>query len=1035
MMRLSSHVPKRGGSKLGQVSAVVQSCLVIVDDYLSSSAKMGATVTWRTMDAEVAAGNASSASKSAATGSPSLVSSAKVRSLSPAFLGPSATAEQSEGATWQQRPERQQQHLAAVSGAGCCPLGSAGRAAPIAREREISRACHAGECSGRGAGQLFAADVYGDDDTRKVRGFFTLSPGQSGRSGRTAASARRFATWHSASTAKQSSDDVADCDPKSMAGLEEMTERTRVLAEGVLSGNHMHLNRAINLCESWSSDDRAQGTALLQYLMAKSEDVRNGKMFRIGLTGPPGSGKSSLIERFSMLMVETVGGGQSDTAVAELVDMLVLVLPPAGGDELQGLKKGIVEVADLLVVNKADGETAKAALATVREYKRALHFLRPSSDTWVPPVIAASTRTREGIEDLLKSALDFRAKMTASGELEGRQREQSNKLMWRNVRHMIAERGGAGQPWHSGDGGGGGDSPLPLPMYNIMWPARTSSWGAISRSGRFPTWRSAGDDVALMSWSVTHVATPEGLRDPSKLQVQNCRSGTGVTFFKGLAHALSFSRSFGSSSRTSEGTGGELPASGAVEGVHGRRPIVAVGISGGVDSSVAAWLLKQRGFEVVGLFMKNWDLADEKGGGLSCGIDKELEDAKRVCHCLNIPLHEVDCVQRYWVDVFESFVSECAAGLTPNPDLTCNRHIKFDALLERAFSLGADALATGHYARLRRREEDGKMELLRGLDDDKDQSYFLASVNQQAFQRVMFPVGGMRKAEVREVASVAGLPTADKKSSVGICFIGKRRFGEFISDYVELEPGPFVEVENGAVVGKHGGIACYTIGQRARIGGAADAWFVVGKDVPKNVVFVAMGKDNPALFCRAAALADPFWVSGEPPKELEEGVWNVGDGGGGVANRVLCSEYKARYRQPSAPCKVEMMGDPLRVATACSDLRITRSDTSRLPEPTAEDVLSPSAFWKPGVDHERLGPSGSDKGSHKNHSGFLKVQFETPARAITPRQALVLYQGDVCLGGGLILYPGQTLLEEQMGAHESDLPESHLSESTLMAGR
>eukprot|EP00242_Pyramimonas_sp_CCMP2087_P010551 CAMPEP_0198221292 /NCGR_PEP_ID=MMETSP1445-20131203/83053_1 /TAXON_ID=36898 /ORGANISM="Pyramimonas sp., Strain CCMP2087" /LENGTH=459 /DNA_ID=CAMNT_0043899381 /DNA_START=127 /DNA_END=1504 /DNA_ORIENTATION=+ len=265
---------------------------------------------------------------------------------------------------------------------------------------------------------------------------------------------------------------------------------------------------------------------------------------------------------------------------------------------------------------------------------------------------------------------------------------------------------------------------------------------------------------------------------------------------------------------------------------------VAVGISGGVDSAVTALLLKQKGYKVTGVFMKNWDEAEERAG--ACQSERDRQDAREICALLGIPLRETEFVQDYWHKVFEQFLTDCAKGLTPNPDLACNRHIKFDALLDWTRTLGAEWLATGHYARLRH-TRGGEVQLLQGVDTAKDQTYFLASVGGKALRNVLFPLGHLHKHEVRAIAAAAGISQATKKSSVGICFVGKRPFAEFVAQYIEMAPGRFRDVEGGGDKGPHKGIAAYTSGQRARIGGQHERWYVVGKHVGANEVVICRG--------------------------------------------------------------------------------------------------------------------------------------------------------------------------------------------------
>eukprot|EP00897_Mesotaenium_endlicherianum_P001879 jgi/Mesen1/1719/ME000138S00578 len=356
------------------------------------------------------------------------------------------------------------------------------------------------------------------------------------------------------------------------------------------------------------------------------------------------------------------------------------------------------------------------------------------------------------------------------------------------------------------------------------------------------------------------------------------------------AHSCAVRQKLHQQSNGQDANGSVTPAKNVENSSKGLT--VAVGMSGGVDSSVAALLLQQQGYKVHGLFMRNWDPMDEAGGG-ECKGEMDYLDALQVARHLEIELEVVDYVQRYWVEVFETFVDECGKGLTPNPDLDCNRFIKFDALLQHSLRGGAHKLATGHYARTRLDSCTGHVQLLRGRDSSKDQSYFLASVGQRALQQVLFPLGAMSKGEVRQVAASAGLLTAHKRSSAGICFVGRRKFADFIGEYVEARRGPLISVEGGAPMGEHDGIAAYTHGQRARIAGAPVPWFVAGKDLPRGIIFVAPGSDHPALFCTSAVADSLFWVAGEPPEVLKQG-------------GVMQCRYKSRYGQPAEPCTVAL---------------------------------------------------------------------------------------------------------------------------------
>ncbi len=271
---------------------------------------------------------------------------------------------------------------------------------------------------------------------------------------------------------------------------------------------------------------------------------------------------------------------------------------------------------------------------------------------------------------------------------------------------------------------------------------------------------------------------------------------------------------------------------------------VVVGISGGVDSSVAALLLKEEGYDVVGIFMKNWDDTDENG---VCTAEEDYEDAVAIANQIGIPYYSINFEKEYYDRVFTYFLDEYKKGRTPNPDIMCNKEIKFKAFLDYAKNLGADYLATGHYARVDRSGEETVM--LRGLDNNKDQTYFLSQLSQEQIKDVLFPVGELQKSEVREIAHKYKLATADKKDSTGICFIGERDFNEFLSNYLPAQPGNIVDTD-GNILGKHEGLMYHTIGQRRGlgIGGEGEAWFVCGKDLEKNELIVCQGKNNPLLF-------------------------------------------------------------------------------------------------------------------------------------------------------------------------------------------
>lgn len=317
-----------------------------------------------------------------------------------------------------------------------------------------------------------------------------------------------------------------------------------------------------------------------------------------------------------------------------------------------------------------------------------------------------------------------------------------------------------------------------------------------------------------------------------------------------------------------------------------RRKVI-VGMSGGVDSSVSALLLQQQGFQVEGLFMKNWD---EDDGTEYCTAKDDLADAQAVCDKLGIYLHTANFASEYWDGVFEHFLAEYRVGRTPNPDILCNREIKFKAFLEYAQILGADLIATGHY--VRREDAQGQTFLLKGLDTNKDQSYFLHQVGANQLALSLFPVGELEKADVRALAEKHGLVTHDKKDSTGICFIGERRFRDFLQQYLPAQPGK-IETPDGTVIGDHQGLMYYTLGQRQGlgIGGLKDfndaPWFAAGKDLQRNVLIAVQGQDHPLLFSDWLTCSDMFWINGEQPKLPFECV------------------AKVRYRQADQECHVE----------------------------------------------------------------------------------------------------------------------------------
>ncbi len=292
---------------------------------------------------------------------------------------------------------------------------------------------------------------------------------------------------------------------------------------------------------------------------------------------------------------------------------------------------------------------------------------------------------------------------------------------------------------------------------------------------------------------------------------------------------------------------------------------VVVGMSGGVDSAVSAYLLDKEGYEVIGLFMKNWDsnINNDKEGitdGI-CPQEQDFKDAKSVCDYLGIPLYRVDFIKEYWDTVFTYFLEELKKGRTPNPDIMCNKYIKFDLFKKEAKKLGADYIATGHYARI----ENGR--LLRGVDSNKDQTYFLSQVKPSEFKDVLFPVGGLTKPEVRKIALEAGLPVAEKKDSTGICFIGERHYQEFVANYLKGKDGDIVDIDTLKVIGRHKGLMNYTIGQRRNVGLSGDVkrHYVCGKDVEKNILYVAFGDDNKYLISNEAVIEDMNYISDLKP--------------------------------------------------------------------------------------------------------------------------------------------------------------------------
>jgi len=315
---------------------------------------------------------------------------------------------------------------------------------------------------------------------------------------------------------------------------------------------------------------------------------------------------------------------------------------------------------------------------------------------------------------------------------------------------------------------------------------------------------------------------------------------------------------------------------------------VIVGMSGGVDSSVAAYLLLQQGYKVEGLFMKNWE---EDDGTEYCTAIEDLKDAQSVCEQLGITLHTANFAAEYWDNVFEHFIAEYKAGRTPNPDILCNKEIKFKAFLDYAVELGADYIATGHYAQ--RSSDSDTAKLLKGADTNKDQTYFLHAVSGQQIAKTLFPIGALEKPEVRKIAEKLGFINHDKKDSTGICFIGERRFNDFLERYIPAQPGEVVS-DKGEIIGKHRGLMFYTLGQRQGIGigGLSDhsesPWYVVGKDLDNNQLIAAQGNNHPMLFSQSLTCSKIEWVSGQAP------------------SLPYHCFAKTRYRQPDQECVLKI---------------------------------------------------------------------------------------------------------------------------------
>ncbi len=352
---------------------------------------------------------------------------------------------------------------------------------------------------------------------------------------------------------------------------------------------------------------------------------------------------------------------------------------------------------------------------------------------------------------------------------------------------------------------------------------------------------------------------------------------------------------------------------------------IVVGMSGGVDSSVTALLLKQQGYDVIGLFMKNWEDDDNDE---YCSSRRDLLDAVSVADTIGIPIEAVNFSKEYKDRVFSYFLREYEAGRTPNPDILCNAEIKFKAFLDHAIALGAETIATGHYAQVR--EVDGTFQLLKASDASKDQSYFLHRLNQAQLSRARFPLGNILKSEVRRIAEQHGLSNHAKKDSTGICFIGERPFREFLNRYLPTQPGE-MRTPEGHMVGKHMGLSFYTLGQRQGLGiggskeSSGDPWFVAGKDMANNRLIVVQGHDHPALLTHELDVLDMHWISGT------------------TANLARSYAAKTRYRQQDARCRISL-----------ADSELT-------------------------------------------HYSFDEAQW-----AVTPGQSVVVYDGEICLGGGII---------------------------------
>ncbi|XP_048409711.2 mitochondrial tRNA-specific 2-thiouridylase 1 isoform X1 [Stegostoma tigrinum] len=407
------------------------------------------------------------------------------------------------------------------------------------------------------------------------------------------------------------------------------------------------------------------------------------------------------------------------------------------------------------------------------------------------------------------------------------------------------------------------------------------------------------------------------------------------------------------------------------------RPLrhVVCALSGGVDSAVAALLLRRKGYQVTGVFMKSWDLLEEHG---ACTGNQDCEDAFRVCKMLNIPFHQISYVKEYWHEVFSNLVKEYEMGRTPNPDIMCNKNIKFKYLLQFAVEiLGADAMATGHYARTSQHDEEvfqqkyiSKIEdclhkhnkdavkLLRAADPKKDQTFFLSQISQHALRHTIFPLGELRKNIVKEMAAEAGFHhILKRKESMGICFIGERDFENFILEYLEPRPGNFVSIEDGKIMGTHKGWFLFTLGQRARIGGLRDAWFVVDKDINTGDVFVAPGTSHPALYRNSLQTDQVHWIAQEAPLEL-------------LRDKVMQCHFRFQHQMPLVRCQLTLNPD--------------------------------STVW---------------------------VTLVKPVRAPTPGQFAVLYNDQECLGSGKIIELGPSVYTLR-GGRVDTICETHKADLT-----